>query len=248
VVVGERGGRLARLGGTVVGAAARPLDVVRWFDDLLAVAPIKKPGSVTRIPNDDAGPLRLVDLADPAGPRDAGTFDLPGDTVDLFPLGHGRLVGVGRPAELPSGDLSVEVSTLDLRNPAAPRQVDRVSWGHGEQYRSAVLTIGGRTLVLTNAWVDADGPCPDGVRCVNRPRPKCVPADKCPADNEIGGLIVTGVGKSGRLSRAGWLPGVSGEVLLVGKRIAVVSGDAMTLLDPRTLQVVGAIRQAKGTR
>lgn len=248
--VGERDGAVTALGTKPIGVQPRALQVLRWFDDLLAVAPVEVPGKARMYPNDNAGPLRLVDLSDPAAPKDGATLDLPGDTVALFSVGDGLVVGSGLPAAGPLDDNSVEVSTLDVGDPSAPRPIDRVSWGHGEVYQSAVLTVGGRTLVFSTGWVDADGPCPAGLRCLDRPRPTCLAALACPgnpADSETSGTVVTAVGAGGRLSRAGWLAG-AGSPLLVGGRLVVPTNTGLAVLDPGDLAPLGSVRYPDSVR
>jgi hypothetical protein len=72
-------------------------------------------------------PLFVVDLADPAHPRLAGSVDLLGYSAYLHPLGNGLLLGVGQDATADGAQMGLLISLFDVANPAAPRLLDRVT-------------------------------------------------------------------------------------------------------------------------
>jgi hypothetical protein len=75
-------------------------------------------------------PLYVVDLRDPAHPHVAGRLEQPGYSEFLYPLGAGRLVGVG--VGLSHGEPSrLVVSTYDVTDPAHPRRIDSAALAHG---------------------------------------------------------------------------------------------------------------------
>lgn len=67
-------------------------------------------------------PLYVLDLSDPADPRAAGVLEVPGVSQDLFAVGDGWLLGVGRSADADGRITGLAVSLLDVRDPSAPRQ------------------------------------------------------------------------------------------------------------------------------
>lgn len=85
-------------------------------------------------------PLYVIDLSDPASPREVGELKIPGFSSYLHPIGAGRLIGVGRDADLDGRDQGFLVSLFDVSDPTAPRQlqtyVERDAWsaaGHDPQ-------------------------------------------------------------------------------------------------------------------
>jgi hypothetical protein len=72
-------------------------------------------------------PLFVVDLADPAHPRVAGSVGLLGYSAYLHPLGNGLLLGVGQDATAGGSRTGLLMSLFDVSDPAAPRLLDRVT-------------------------------------------------------------------------------------------------------------------------
>lgn len=71
-------------------------------------------------------PLYVVDLADPAHPRVAGSLQLTGYSSYLHDAGDGRIIGVGEqigPDNEPDG---VQVSLFDVSDPTAPQRTGHV--------------------------------------------------------------------------------------------------------------------------
>ncbi len=68
-------------------------------------------------------PLYVIDLSDPTAPRAVGELKIPGFSSYLHPIGEGRLVGVGRDADLEGRDLGFLVSLFDVSDPTAPKQL-----------------------------------------------------------------------------------------------------------------------------
>ncbi len=136
--VGEQDGHLMPFGSTPVDVPARPLGVIRWFDDLLALAPrfdgelaILLGNHSNSVYNRMSGPLRLVDLSDSYAPRDAATLDLPVDTAELRPVGNGRLVTVGN---------SEGGADLAAGTPVSPPSTSATRPRRGSSTRSASAT------------------------------------------------------------------------------------------------------------
>ena len=242
VVLREAPGRLKRVGSLRGLSEGRPLGVIRWFDDLVAIAPSQK-WPVTSVPNENAGPLTLVDLSHPVAPRSAGTLDLPGDTAYLEPIGGGLVVAIGeRPAKERLGDDTVEVSTLDLSHLGHPRRLDTVSYGNADAYVSPqeLTWLPDQRTILVRSFIAAHSPCPTGLRCANSPPPPCLRTADCkrhPANLKIDGLVALHVSAHGDLRPRGWL---ASESL---SRLSIIGGDlwghlrnAMVRLDPRTLR------------
>lgn len=67
-------------------------------------------------------PLYVLDLSDPADPRTAGVLEVPGFSQDLFAVGDGWLLGVGRSADTDGRITGLAMSLLDVRDASAPRQ------------------------------------------------------------------------------------------------------------------------------
>jgi Beta propeller domain len=72
-------------------------------------------------------PLFVVDLADPARPRVAGSLHLLGYSAYLHPLGDGLVLGVGQDATETGQRTGLLVSLFDVSDPAAPRLLDRAT-------------------------------------------------------------------------------------------------------------------------
>ena len=68
-------------------------------------------------------PLYVIDLADPTNPRNVGELKIPGFSSYLHPIGDGRLVGVGRDADLEGRDQGFLVSLFDVSDPTSPQQI-----------------------------------------------------------------------------------------------------------------------------
>jgi len=72
-------------------------------------------------------PLYTIDLSVPTAPRLAGELKVPGFSRFLQPFGEGYLLGVGRDADPDTGrTLGLKVSLFDVRDPAAPTEVDTI--------------------------------------------------------------------------------------------------------------------------
>lgn len=68
-------------------------------------------------------PLYVIDLEDPTDPRNVGELKIPGFSSYLHPIGEGRLVGVGRDADLEGRDQGFLVSLFDVSDPTSPQQI-----------------------------------------------------------------------------------------------------------------------------
>lgn len=65
-------------------------------------------------------PLYVLDLSDPADPKTAGELAMPGYSDYLFPLGNGKLLGVGRDATPEGVTQGLKIALFDVANPAQP--------------------------------------------------------------------------------------------------------------------------------
>lgn len=65
-------------------------------------------------------PLYLLDLSDPADPRTVGELAVPGYSDYLYPLGNGKLLGVGRDATADGRVLGLKLGLFDVGRPAQP--------------------------------------------------------------------------------------------------------------------------------
>jgi hypothetical protein len=106
-------------------------------------------------------PLFVVDLADPAHPRVAGSVDLLGYSAYLHPLGNGLLLGVGQDATTDGARTGVQLSLFDVSDPARPQLLDRVSvpggWSATEYDPHAFAYIDGVALVPVQSSDGAGG-------------------------------------------------------------------------------------------
>ncbi len=68
-------------------------------------------------------PLYVIDLSDPAAPAAVGELKIPGFSSYLHPVGEGRLVGIGRDADLEGRDQGLLLSLFDVSDPTAPKQL-----------------------------------------------------------------------------------------------------------------------------
>lgn len=80
-------------------------------------------------------PLFAIDLSDLHHPKLMGSLEMPGFSSALYPLGVGKILGVGYDAQ-DMGDFSwfqgIQVSLMDVSNPANPTQLDaKIHGGRG---------------------------------------------------------------------------------------------------------------------
>ncbi len=75
-------------------------------------------------------PLFVVDLHDPAKPRQAGTLEVTGYSDYLHPVADGRLLGVGEDVNARGVVSGLQVSLFDVDSPAHPKRLDRVVQQH----------------------------------------------------------------------------------------------------------------------
>jgi hypothetical protein len=69
-------------------------------------------------------PLYVLDLANAADPRTVGVLEVPGFSQDLFPVGDGWLLGVGRDADAEGAVTGLKLALFDVRDPSQPRLQD----------------------------------------------------------------------------------------------------------------------------
>jgi uncharacterized secreted protein with C-terminal beta-propeller domain len=71
-------------------------------------------------------PLYVLDLRDPAAPREAGELKLTGYSAYLHPAGDGRLIGVGQEANSQGRVAGLQVSLFDVTDASAPKRLAQV--------------------------------------------------------------------------------------------------------------------------
>ncbi|MEP7178807.1 MAG: beta-propeller domain-containing protein [Pseudonocardiales bacterium] len=71
-------------------------------------------------------PLYVIDLHNPAAPRQAGELTLTGYSSYLHPAGDGRLIGVGQEANSQGRVAGLQVSLFDVSNSSAPKRLAQV--------------------------------------------------------------------------------------------------------------------------
>ncbi|WP_336923319.1 beta-propeller domain-containing protein [Aquipuribacter sp. SD81] len=221
VVLTETGDGLVETGRVDGLGPGEQIRSLRWFDDLAVVVTFEQ-----------TDPLYTVDLADPARPRVLGELKVTGYSGYLHPVGDGLLLGVGQEGDQEGVLSGAKVETYDLRDLAAPTDVDRLVWPDSaspveqDSRRFAYLPDLRTAVVPLDTWAGGDGS--SGLVAV--------------AVDPAGGLT-----ESGRWDgeRAGYLSALAaaGDQVLVTVERWDGDGDGgatrgLTVLDARTLEPV----------
>jgi uncharacterized secreted protein with C-terminal beta-propeller domain len=74
-------------------------------------------------------PLYVLDLHDPAAPRETGELKLTGYSAYLHPAGDGRLIGVGQEANSQGRVAGLQVSLFDVSDTSSPQRLAHVVRG-----------------------------------------------------------------------------------------------------------------------
>jgi len=74
-------------------------------------------------------PLFVLDLSNPADPKQAGELKVPGFSDYLFPMGDGLLFGVGKDADASGRMGGVKVALFDVKDPAKPAALASLTFG-----------------------------------------------------------------------------------------------------------------------
>ncbi|HIJ73688.1 MAG TPA: hypothetical protein HPP83_06250, partial [Candidatus Hydrogenedentes bacterium] len=88
-------------------------------------------------------PLFVVDLSDPANPAVTGMVEVPGWSTHIEPRGN-RLIALGVDDQ---GGRRVKVSLFDVADPAAPAELDTVSFGSDWSWSSAYSDVKAFTVL-----------------------------------------------------------------------------------------------------
>ncbi|MBT9486042.1 MAG: beta-propeller domain-containing protein [Rubrivivax sp.] len=92
-----------------IGKPGEQIQGVRFVEDRAYVVTFRQ-----------VDPLYVLDLANPADPRTVGVLEVPGFSQDLYAMGPGWLLGVGREADSNGLITGLKVALFDVRNPAQP--------------------------------------------------------------------------------------------------------------------------------
>jgi Beta propeller domain len=104
-----------------IGKAGEQVYAVRFVDDRAYVVTFRL-----------IDPLYVLDLSVPDDPRTAGELEVTGFSQDLFPMGSGWLLGVGRETDTDGFITGLKLALFDVRDAAAPkRQAAQVLGGAG---------------------------------------------------------------------------------------------------------------------
>jgi hypothetical protein len=98
-------------------------------------------------------PLFLLDLANPADPKVAGTLEVTGFSDHLFPLANGLLVGVGKDANSAGRVLGLKLALFDVRDPALPTQAASITLGEAGSQSALDHSRHGLNLLDTDGAV-----------------------------------------------------------------------------------------------
>ena len=82
-------------------------------------------------------PLFVIDLRDPVHPKVAGELKVPGFSSYLHPVGEGLLLGIGRDADATGRVNGLQLSLLDVSDPAHPKQIMTYKPGDGYAFSDA---------------------------------------------------------------------------------------------------------------
>jgi len=126
VTMQESDGVLEELGRVDGLGPGEDIQSVRWFDDFAVVVTFRQ-----------VDPLYAVDLTSPARPRLLGELKIPGFSSYLHPIGGDRLLGIGTDATLRGRSLGPQASIFDVSDPAAPTEVDKVTYGRDRDLPAA---------------------------------------------------------------------------------------------------------------
>ena len=95
-----------------IGLAGEQVYAVRFAGDRAYVVTFRQ-----------TDPLYVLDLSNPADPRQAGELKLPGFSDYLFPMGDGLLFGVGKDADDTGRLGGIKLALFDVRDMAAPKSL-----------------------------------------------------------------------------------------------------------------------------
>ncbi len=158
----QSGVRVLRLDGDrlVEVGAVTGLGVTETIQSVRFMGPV---GYVVTFRQTD--PLYVIDLSDPTAPATVGELKIPGFSSYLHPVGEGRLVGIGRDADLQGQDLGVLVSLFDVSDPTAPTQIqtwtERNAWSMAGSDPKAFLHWAPESAVIVP--MDRSGPGEGGI-------------------------------------------------------------------------------------
>ena len=115
-VLAEEGGELLTVG---------RVDGLGKGEQIYAVRFIADRGYVVTFRQID--PLYVLDLSNPERPTVEGELKIPGYSAYLHPVDDGYLMGVGQDADLEGRTSGTQASLFDVRDPANPTRVDRLT-------------------------------------------------------------------------------------------------------------------------
>jgi uncharacterized secreted protein with C-terminal beta-propeller domain len=110
------GGALAEVGRLAGLGVDERIFSVRFIGDLGYVVTFRQ-----------IDPLHVLDLSDPAAPRQVGELEVPGYSAYLHPVAPGRLLGVGVDATEDGMRIGVQLSLFDISDPANPTRLQHLT-------------------------------------------------------------------------------------------------------------------------
>ncbi len=234
VVLDTKGNRLDEVGRVDGMGLTETVRAVRWFDDLAAIVTFRQ-----------TDPLYLVDLSNPTAPRVRGELKIPGYSAYLHPIGDRRLLGVGQDATGSGQTTGLQVSSFDILDVTDPRRTDAL--GLGEHSTSSIEQDPRGFVYLPEDRLAVFPMYARGSSC--RQSGQCLPAGQQGELPYGPGLVSVRVAKDGKLARiASWDSHLQGDLSslkampLPGRRLAVLDGSGVAILDAATLAERGYSR------
>jgi hypothetical protein len=125
-----------------IGLSGEQVYAVRFLGDKAYVVTFRR-----------TDPLYVIDLSNPADPRQVGELKVTGVSHTLHPLGEGLLLGIGKDADFNGVITGVKVSLFDVSNPAAPTLISSRSYGSPGSSTAADWTAHGVSFLRSGSVV-----------------------------------------------------------------------------------------------
>lgn len=211
VVFAPDAGRLRQVGRLSGLGPGEEIRSVRWAGDLATVVTFRR-----------TDPFYVLDLSRPTAPRLLGELEIPGYSGYLHPVGGGIVLGVGQDGDERGNLAGAQVSAFDVADPTQPTRRGVLDFGGGELHAEADSRA--FTYLPDRQTAVVIGSLPAGRRTAPT-------------------AVAVGVDRGGRLRELGRFRADARvlRVLPVGDRLAAVTVDSVTLLDPADLRPTGSL-------